>query len=362
MTPDATRKTHFVIVDAVGVTEQDKTDSRPLDRKPSVSLKRVLQVVGMGVVDADLVSTLAARLARLEQDVSAEAAAAVAKASGGRTLAVLAGGLIESIDPDRVEERARIAHHLAPDQEPSDEQLNAAERNAMVEALQPFHESALRQAILSATASLEQTIDHVTADELLEAGFSVQAKEKASTLVGNFRAFVEEHRDEVEAIHVLYSKPYRAGLRYGQVRELAAALRHPPLFLQDHAEAVLWTAYEMLEPDKVKGDGGKALVDLIALVRHAISPEEPLLPVRVEVEERYQGWLLDQQSAGVSFTDEQQRWLDAVKDHIANALAIEEADFEEVPFNQMGGLGQAYRVFGERLSPLMAELNVSLSL
>ena len=145
-----------------------------------------------------------------------------------------------------------------------------------------------------------------------------------------------------------------------QVKELAAALRHPPLFLQDHPEAVLWTAYEVLEPEKVKGDGGKALVDLVALVRHAISPEEPLLPVRVEVEERYLGWLLEQQVAGANFTDEQLRWLDAVKDHIANALAIQEEDFEEVPFSQMGGLGQIYELFGERLSPLLAELNERL--
>ena len=185
-------------------------------------------------------------------------------------------------------------------------------------------------------------------------------KEKARDLVENFRAFVEEHRDELEAIQILYSSPYRGGLRYGQVKELAAALRHPPLFLQDHPEAVLWTAYEVLEPEKVKGEGGKALVDLVALVRHAISPEEPLLPVRVEVEERYQGWLREQQSAGVSFTDEHRRWLDAIKDHIASALAIEEADFEEVPFNQMGGLGQAYRAFGDRLSPLLSELNGAL--
>ena len=177
VTPDATHKTHFVIVDAVGVTEQDKTDSKPLDRRPSVPLKRILQVVGMGVVDPDLVSTLAARLARLEQDVSAEASAQVARTSGGGTLGALAGSLIRSIDPDLIEERARTAYDVAPDQEPSEEQLDAVERKAMEEALQPFHEPALRQAILSATGSPEQTIDHVTADELLEAGFSVQAKE-----------------------------------------------------------------------------------------------------------------------------------------------------------------------------------------
>lgn len=361
VTPDATCKSHFVIVDAVGVTEQDRTDSRPLDRKPSVPLKQILQVVGMGVIDPDLASTLAARLLRLEQEVSPAAAGEVARACGGKTLGSLASDLIESIDPDRTEKCARTTYDVDPDEEPSEEQLDAVEREAVAEALKPFHEPELRQAILGARASLDQIIDHVTADELLDAGFSMQAKAKARDLVDNFRSFVAEHRDELEAIQILYSRPYRAGLRYGQVKELAAALRHPPLFLQDHPQAVLWTAYEVLEPEKVQGGGGKALVDLVALVRHAITPDEPLLSVRVEVEERYEGWLLEQKMVGVRFTDEQLRWLVAIKDHIANALAIQEEDFEEVPFSQMGGLGQAYQLFGERLSPLLAELNEALS-
>ena len=33
VTPDVHHKTHFVIVDAVGMCENDKTDSRPLERK-----------------------------------------------------------------------------------------------------------------------------------------------------------------------------------------------------------------------------------------------------------------------------------------------------------------------------------------
>ncbi len=40
---DAGTKNHFVIVDAVGVCESDKTESRPLDRDPSLPLKALLQ-------------------------------------------------------------------------------------------------------------------------------------------------------------------------------------------------------------------------------------------------------------------------------------------------------------------------------
>src|ERR1700682_3004574 len=59
-------KTHFVIVDAVGVCEEEKAPTKPLDRKPNVALDKIMGLVAAGAADADLVSTLAARLARLQ--------------------------------------------------------------------------------------------------------------------------------------------------------------------------------------------------------------------------------------------------------------------------------------------------------
>ena len=60
VTPDA--KTRFVIVDAVGLTEHDKTETQPLNRKHSVPVERLLQLVAEGSTDPDVVSTLAVRL------------------------------------------------------------------------------------------------------------------------------------------------------------------------------------------------------------------------------------------------------------------------------------------------------------
>lgn len=45
VTPDAGGKTRFVLVDADGVTESDKTDSRPMESKPSVAFDRLLKNV-----------------------------------------------------------------------------------------------------------------------------------------------------------------------------------------------------------------------------------------------------------------------------------------------------------------------------
>ena len=109
------------------------------------------------------------------------------------------------------------------------------------------------------------------------------------------------------------------------------------------------------------GRGGNALVDLVAIVRHAIEPEEALVSVAEQVEARYRAWLEEKTRGRIEFTAEQRRWLDAIKDHIASSLAIERQDFEDVPFNQWGGLGGAWRAFGEDLDDVLAELNERLA-
>jgi type I restriction enzyme, R subunit len=163
----------------------------------------------------------------------------------------------------------------------------------------------------------------------------------------------------VEALRVLYSRPYRTGLRFRQVKELAAALRMAEK--QPFDRQKLWAAFELAEPAKVKGRGGKALVDVIALVRHALHPDADLVPVAAAVRERYAGWLADRAAAGVTFTPDQRKWLDAIADHIATSLRVEPDDFADDPFHRMGGLGKAHEVFGDALPALLEELNQCLA-
>ncbi len=49
------------------------------------------------------------------------------------------------------------------------------------------------------------------------------------------------------------------------------------------------------------------------------------------------------------------------REHIATSLSIEPDDFDAVPFNQHGGLGKAYQLFGEQLPKLLNELNEVLA-
>ena len=360
VTPDTKHKDRFVIVDAVGVCDHDKTMSKPLDRKPSVSFEKVLDTVAKGIVHPDVVSTLAARLARLHQDLSPEQETEIQNKADGTPLPKLTAQLFTSIAPDTNDQKAREKFDVPAYKEPLQKQIDEAERESMTDALKPFHNPELRKTLLTVKQSLEQVIDEVTQDKLENAGFDAAAKERAKSQLADFRKFLEENRDEIEAIQILYSKPYRAGLRYGQVKELANAIERPPLSIH-HPEEKLWKLYEALEPDKVKGQGGKALVDLVSIVKHALHPEEPLIPVGMSVEERYREWLKQQESAGAKFTEEQRRWLDAIKDHIASSLHIEADDFDYAPFSQLGGLGKAHQLFGERLNKILNELNERLA-
>ena len=246
--------------------------------------------------------------------------------------------------------------------EPTEKQLDAAEAARMQAALKPFLEPAVRKTIQNVwqeVNDLWQVIDEVTGDKLLSAGFDTTAAERAATLVADFRKHCEEKKDEVEALQVLYSKPYRAGLRFKQVKELAAALKMAKR--QPFEPERLWLAFELAEPKKVKGRGGKALVDVIALVRHAIDPDADLVPVGLTVRERYGQWLTERAAAGVTFTPDHRKWLDAIADHIATSLRVEPDDFQDEPFYRFGGYGKAVELFGDELATILAELNTTLA-
>ncbi|MDO4339786.1 MAG: DEAD/DEAH box helicase family protein, partial [Eubacteriales bacterium] len=71
VTPSATEnKDHFVIVDAVGVTKSRKSDTRPLERKPAVSMKELMMNVALGAKDEDTLTSLANRVIRLNSQMT----------------------------------------------------------------------------------------------------------------------------------------------------------------------------------------------------------------------------------------------------------------------------------------------------
>jgi type I restriction enzyme R subunit len=348
--PDAATKSRFVLIDAVGVCERERNDSPTLNRQPSVPLRRVLDLVGMGSTDHEVIATLASRLSRLDRQFGDAQRAAVAEVAGA-PLATMIGALVAAVDPDVLEERARARFDVT---EPTPEQLAQVGEEARQEAVTPFLNAALRRRVCELQQDVEQTIDRVTLDEVLDAGFSAAAREKAHAMTASFAGYLRQHRDEIVAIQLLYARPRGRGPTLKQLKELAQAIQRPP---HHWTPEDLWHAYETLERSRVRGSGPRVAADLVSLVRFALEQETILAPFAESVQDRFARWLTAQEAAGRAFTPEQRQWLELIRDHIAGSLTIEPDDFDFVPFSERGGLGKAYALFGNDLSPLLEELN-----
>jgi type I restriction enzyme R subunit len=352
VTPDAQAKTRFVILDCVGVSEEEMADSQPLERKPTVSLETLLKQVAMGSTDPDVASTVASRLARLDRQLGKEERESVVLSSGGLTLQQISRGIVEALDPDRQRETACAG--LSDGAEPTDVQVAVAGATLLTEALAPLADNPqLRQRLMDLKRSLEQVIDEVSQDEVLESGLSPEAKARALSLTTSFEQFLAAHRDEFMALKLLYGSRDGRRLTREAVEELARQLAEskPPL-----APDALWQAYETLDKSRVRGRPAKLLTDLVALVRFALHRDDALAPWSEVAQRRFDAWIGRVKAGGRHFTAEQMGWLEAIRDHLAANLEIDLDDFEYSPFAQRGGLGAADRAFGGELGDVLREL------
>ena len=293
VTPDAKTKDHFIIVDAVGVCEKDKTDSRPLDQKKSVPFEKLLQAVALGNTEPEVVSSIAARLARMGNRLNDSDQAEIKKVSEGKSLKGLTSDLVGSLNPDRHIEQAKQTHKI---DQPTDEQVRQAAIRLIKEAVTPLQKPDFRNLLIELHKKTEQTIDHVSQDKVIEAGFSAEALEKAKRVVESFEKFIEDHKDEITALQILYSRPYKAPLRFEEIQELAQAIEKPP-YLWSGSQ--LWQAYAALDKSRVKTTGGRRiLTDLVSLVRFAMHQDNELVPFPERVQVNFKAWLAQQESAG----------------------------------------------------------------
>ena len=357
VTSDAFSKDHFVIVDAVGVCESPLSDTYPLEKKPSVSFEKLLESVAFGNREQAVLSSLASRLARLERQLSKEDQKMLQENSGGQSLSSIAGKIVDALDPDKQQEAAKQATGEA---RPSADEIQKAVHKLLGEAAKPIAANpAFRNKLVELRKFSEQTIDRVSQDRVTESGYSKDAKEKAQSIVQSFEKFIREHKDEITALQILYSRPYKQRLTIKEIEALANTIERPPYLWTGEA---LWRAYEALDKSKVRGSGVKVLADIVSLVRFALHQEGELAPYRDKVNERFAAWFAKQQSNGRRFTAEQRQWLETIRDHIATSISIEPDDFEEyIPFNQRGGLGKVKQVFGKDFTPLITELNSVLA-
>jgi type I restriction enzyme, R subunit len=349
VTPDAATKEQFVIVDAIGVTEHDYVDAAPLQRDRSVSLERLFEKAANLTITQDEVATLAARLARLDRQLTDDERAEIAGVAG-QPLPQLTRRLLRAIDPD-VQSEAVAA---APPVEGVADAAGVIGR-LIEEAVEPLAANPnLRQRILEIRRSHDLVIDETSRDALLDAS-GVARTDRAQEVVSSWRDYIKTHKDEITALQLLYTPGHRVG--YTQLRELADRIRRPPY---NWTAEVLWHAYESVDAQRVRHSDRHTVTDLIRLVRYTLGQENELVPYAQTVQQRYAGWLRQQEQAGARFTGTQRWWLDRIAEVIAQSAGITPDDLDNAPFIERGGVDGAIRDLGPAVADILESLNEEL--
>ena len=353
VTPSAiAAKDHFVIVDAVGVTKSTKTDTRPLERKPTVSLTELMMNVALGARDEDTLTSLANRIVRLNNQMTpGEKKAFEQKA--GIPAGKLAEKLLNAFDEDAIADKAKWDNHTGS---PTDVQLQEASKALITEAVQPFFLPEAREYIENIRRSHDQIIDNVNLDSVLFAGFDTNQEENAELVLKTFRVFIEENKDEIIALRIIFSETYRnRPMVIEQLKEIYEKLRAKGMTVQR-----LWDCYAIKKPERVKKSIVSQLTDLVSIIRFEMGYTDNLAPFADRVNYNFMQWTLRKNAGAVHFSEEQMEWLRLIKDHIAASLSVMLEDLDYAPFDHRGGLGGFYEVFGSGYEVLLQEMNEEL--
>ncbi|MCL2490668.1 MAG: hypothetical protein FWF36_08125, partial [Propionibacteriaceae bacterium] len=349
VTPDATVKTRFVIVDAIGVTEHDFVEP-PLNRldEKSVSTKKLMEKAASLTITEDETATLASRLAALERQLT-DAERAELDQVASLPMKTIVRGMVDAVDPDN----QTAALTARPDIEP-----NKVIRDLIDQAIEPLAANPeLRARILELRASHDRVIDEVSVDQLLDAHGVVNTS-RARSIVDTWAGYLRDHRDEISAIQAIQESRTASSrtqhVTFAQIKELADRIKRPP---HNWTPDVIWAAYEAIDKGKVRHSNAHTLTDLVSLLRFTLGLDDELVPYADQVRERYAAWLLQQANTGVAFTDQQRWWLDTMVDVIAASAGITDADLDESPFTERGGIDGIIRDFGDQAQHVLDELN-----
>jgi type I restriction enzyme R subunit len=360
ITPGAKlNKERFYIIDAVGVFKSVKVDYPVVDKKPSVPLKDLMKMV-MLQPDEENTSSLAARLTKIDKQISDTDREKFKELASGKSITQVAVELANLYDPDFQYEKVGEIFNLSQDEEPTPEQIQSVMEPVIQSAIHPFDNPTLRDFVETVRQKIYQIIDTVNIDKITFSGFDSRAKENAEDVINNFRKFIEENKNEIIALKILYDQPYRRKeLTLKMISELKELLASPPYVLT--AEKI-WNAYHRLEPQKVTGlTAARILTDIISLIRYEIGIDKELKPYSEIVNINFKNWIFRRQAVGKIFTEEQLEWLRMIRDHIVTSVRIEKNDFDFTPFIDNGGLGKFWKLFGEETEKIISELNEELA-
>lgn len=361
-------KTHFVIVDAVGVSKSVKTDSRPMERKAGVSLKDLLYQLMMGAKDEDTITSVGNRLNRLEKDMNQTERAKFKEISGGTSINEVIHQCWDAFNPDIIEQKALAilndeeganSNVMVSPAEPLTFEIAEAEaKNQLVNKVSDTLSGTLIDYIVKVRQTHDQVIDTINIDTIEYAGWDGKAADNAEALTKSFAEYIAEHKDEITALSIYYNQPYnRRAVTFAMIKDLLEKLRHDKPIL---APMRVWQAYTRLESANPNSPLSE-LTALVALVRHVCGIDPVLITYEQTVNKNFQRWVFSKQAGTLKYNEEQMEWLRMIKDFITASIHLEKDDIEHLsPFVDKGGLMRFYNLFGEEYETIIDEMNEQL--
>jgi len=362
VTKTAKSKTHFVIVDAVGATKSKKTDSRPLERKPTVPMKDLLGAVTMGVADEDLFLSLANRLIRLEKQITEKEKDKLLEFSDGKNLKQITKELITAFDQDAIDSKAQIEIDKVSveDQTPIliENAKKKAQEQLILEASKTFN-GELNNYVENVRKQHEQIMDSVNIDTITKSEWDTTSVDKATEIIKDFTEYLEANKDEIKALSIFYNQPYnRRDITFKMIQNVMEKLQlEKPLLAPDY----VWDAYATLDSSTSSAPKDK-LTALVSLIRRACGIDKELKPYDSTIEANFNKWIFKQHTGQHNrFSQEQLDWLRMIKDHVVSSYHIEIDDLDYTPFDAKGGKGKMYQLFGDQMNEVINELNEVLA-
>lgn len=300
VTPNAFSKDLFFLVDAVGVTEGEHTIPQPQGGQPPVpSLEKLLEMIVHGDVSDDNLWLLSQRISRINaryEDKERD------------KFCALAGISMEKL-------ALRIAQAVLPGEGnitlPPYTDINQpnTERKTLVQEL-VLHVEA-RRYLLELNKGYINTLQPGE-DTLISKGFTM---EEAQQTVDAFEQYIQTHKDEIEALQIIYSgKP----LNRKMLEVLAETLQNANARFEPHR---LWNSYALVQPDQVKHfkneerEQRNLLTNIIQLVRFAYKQINRLDTLSATANQYFNLWCGQAQR---SLTQEQIDIFRHIKDYIVS--------------------------------------------
>lgn len=352
-------KDRYVVVDCVGVTKSLKSETRQLDRKPSVKLKDLMMSVAMGARDSDTITTLAGRLLRLAAVLNNREMGTATELANGVSINQIARNMLNAFDEDVLISATGKLDLAISGVEGEIVQSDMVQREMIEKAVEPILSPELRNFLENARKAHDQIIDNENIDFVLASDWDTEQIDQAKETIQTFKQFLEDNKDELEALQIIYGNSYKQRpITLKMIKSVHEALKTSPYNLSNER---IWAAYELIGAPMPNGRGTvQKLMDIISIIRYEIGQEKIIRPFEVGVAEKFKSWVFSKNAGHGQFSDEQMEWLRLLRDHIATSGSINSDDLDLSPFGERGGLGRFYVLFGDKYQDLLNEMNYTL--